>query len=101
MSFFLTSGRALTSGDLGRVGDQSRDLVTSKAFLCVAFLTSYRAVLRQSLMLLYAHALLEFVTKKYHKRERTTSTANIKVKSSLLAYNILLLAAVTPRACAD
>ena len=52
-----------------------------------------------SLMLLYAHALLEFVTKKYHKRERTTSTANIKVKSSLLAYNISLLAAVTPRAC--
>ena len=29
--FFLTSGRALTSGDLGRVCDKSRNLVTSKA----------------------------------------------------------------------
>ena len=52
-------------------------------------------------MLLYAHALLEIVTKKYHKRERTTSTANIKVKSSLLGYKTIPLAIVTPRACAD
>ena len=44
MSFFLTSGRALTSGDLGRVCEQSRDFVTSKAILCVAFFTSYRTV---------------------------------------------------------
>ena len=44
VSFFLTSGRALTSGDLGGVGDQSCDHVTSKAILCVAFFTSYRTV---------------------------------------------------------
>ena len=50
-------------------------------------------------MLLYAHALSEIVTKSYHKGERTTSTANIKVKSSLLGYKIMLLADVTPRAC--
>ena len=50
-------------------------------------------------MLPYAHALLEIITKSYHKRGRATSTANIKVKLSLLAYNTLFLAAVTPRAC--
>ena len=52
-------------------------------------------------MLLDAHALLEIVTKSYHKRGRTTSTANIKVKLSLLGYETMLLADVTPRACAD
>ena len=44
VSFFLTSGRALTSGDLGGVGDQSCDHVTSKAISWVAFLTSGGAV---------------------------------------------------------
>ena len=43
-------------------------------------------------MLLYAHALLQIVTKKYHKGERTTSTANIKAKSSLLGYKTMPLA---------
>ena len=52
-------------------------------------------------MLLYAHALLEIITKKYHKGERTTFTTNIKVKSSLLGYKTMLLPNVTPRACAD
>ena len=54
---------------------------------------------RQSLMLLYAHALLHIVTKKYHKHQRTTSTANIKVKSCLLGYKTIPLAAVTLCAC--
>ena len=54
---------------------------------------------RQSLMLLYAHALLQIVTKKYHKHQRTTCTANIKLKSCLLGYKTMPLAIVTPRAC--
>ena len=50
-------------------------------------------------MLLYAHALLEILTKSYHKSERTTSTANIKVKYSLLGYKTMHLANVTLCAC--
>ena len=37
-------------------------------------------------MLLYAHALLDILTKEYHKVKPTSSTANIKVKYSLPGY---------------
>ena len=52
-------------------------------------------------MLLYTHALLDNVTKKYHKGERSTSDTNIKAKSFLLGYKTMPLADVTPCACAD
>ena len=50
-------------------------------------------------MLLYAHALLEILTKSYHKVKRTAPSAKIKVKSSLLGYKTIPLAAVTLYAC--
>ena len=46
-----------------------------------------------------AHALFEIIPKSYHKGKRTTSTANIKDKSSLLGYKTLPLADVTSYAC--
>ena len=42
-------------------------------------------------MLLYAHALLEILTKSYHMRERTTCNTNIKTKLSLLGYKTMPL----------
>ena len=76
-------------GTWGADGDQSCDLVTSKSNLIGCFLDFLLRCTRQFPMLLYAHALLQIVTKKYHKRERTTSTANIKTKSSLLDYKTI------------
>ena len=69
--------------------------------VCLFFLTSYRAVYDNVPCYFMRMRCWKFVTKTYHKRKRTTSTANIKVKSSLLGYKTMLLANVTPRACAD